>query len=57
MMDEGKTTGFGTQADHGTTGTTISELGQEDNQKEEQEYRKDLRQLTIAERVEVLKER
>ncbi len=36
MTQEDKSTGFGTPADHGTTGTTISELGHEQTEQVEE---------------------
>ena len=57
QLDAQKVSGFGAPADNGTTGTTISELGQEDHTKEEAEDQIDIKKLTTKERVELLKAR
>ena len=64
MTQEDKSTGFGTPADHGTTGTTISELGHADTEQVEEkdkdkaaEEQIDLKKLSMKDRIEVLKKR
>lgn len=57
-MQEDKKAGFGTPADHGTTGTTISELGHDQQEHvEEKEEAIDLKKLSMKDRIEVLKKR
>jgi WD40 repeat protein len=57
-LGEDKATGFGTPADHGTTGTTISELGHDQQEPtEEKEEAIDLKKLSMKDRIEVLKKR
>jgi len=58
-LGDEKTTGFGTPADHGTTGTTISELGHESHEPntEDKEEAIDLKKLSMKDRIEVLKKR
>jgi WD40 repeat protein len=58
-LGEDKSTGFGTPADHGTTGTTISELGhdQQEPTEEKEEAAIDLKKLSMKDRIEVLKKR